>query len=141
MYRSLTILGGMLKAIEKIRNAKKGDQSSPRGLIVDLHPNRPDYRGFHLQGQEKPISMQADPSFVEMEAAGAKIETNSTPHAILDNMFLISGEIPRVTPYELGLKGGVRFFKSANKWEKDEAIADERLLMCNLKGTDVISHS
>ena len=125
----------MLKAIRMIHDAKKKDPSSPGGLVVDVHPKRPDYRGFQFPGQTKPISLQADPTFAEMEAAGAKIEKSSTPHTILDNMFLISGEIPRVTPYEPGLRGGVRFFESTKKWEKDEAIADERLLMCNLKGT------
>jgi hypothetical protein len=49
-------------------------------------------------------------------------------------MFLISGMIPRVTPYEIGVVRGIRFHSSSNSWEKDEMIADERLLMCNLKG-------
>jgi 7,8-dihydropterin-6-yl-methyl-4-(beta-D-ribofuranosyl)aminobenzene 5'-phosphate synthase len=50
-------------------------------------------------------------------------------------MFLVSGEIPRVTEYETGVKNGIRFEKSTGKWEKDESIIDERFLMCNLKGT------
>jgi 7,8-dihydropterin-6-yl-methyl-4-(beta-D-ribofuranosyl)aminobenzene 5'-phosphate synthase len=118
-----------------IRDAQEQDPATPGGLIVDLHPERPDYRGFQFPGQ-MPVSLQADPTFAEIEAAGAKIEKSSKPHTVLDNMFLVSGEIPRVTPYETGLKAGVRFFDSTKKWEKDEEMADERLLMCNVKGTD-----
>jgi 7,8-dihydropterin-6-yl-methyl-4-(beta-D-ribofuranosyl)aminobenzene 5'-phosphate synthase len=80
-----------------IRDAQEQDPTTPGGLIVDLHPERPDYRGFQFPGQE-PVSLQAVPTFAEIEAAGAKIEKSSKPHTVLDNMFLISGEIPRVTP-------------------------------------------
>lgn len=50
-------------------------------------------------------------------------------------MFLLSGMIPRVTPYENGLKGAMRYDRDEAEWFSDEQIADERLLMCNLKGT------
>lgn len=54
-------------------------------------------------------------------------------------MFLISGEIPRVTSYENGIKGGIRFEEEEEggegKWVKAEEILDERFLVVNLKGT------
>jgi hypothetical protein len=49
-------------------------------------------------------------------------------------MFLISGFIPRVTPYEKGVIRGIRFNGATGSWETDELIEDERLVMCNLKG-------
>jgi 7,8-dihydropterin-6-yl-methyl-4-(beta-D-ribofuranosyl)aminobenzene 5'-phosphate synthase len=52
-------------------------------------------------------------------------------------MFLISGEIPRVTSYETGFKNGIAFFESKKSWVKDELISDERFLMCNVKGKRV----
>jgi 7,8-dihydropterin-6-yl-methyl-4-(beta-D-ribofuranosyl)aminobenzene 5'-phosphate synthase len=127
------LAGGMIRAIEMITDAKKSNPSgwsSP--VVVDLHPARPEYRGF--MAGPNPISMQADPTFAEIEEAGGKVEKNADAHTVLDDMFLVSGMIPRVTPYEKGVMNGIRFESEKRGWEKDEEIADERFLMCNLKG-------
>jgi 7,8-dihydropterin-6-yl-methyl-4-(beta-D-ribofuranosyl)aminobenzene 5'-phosphate synthase len=120
-----------------IKDAKKAKGIDDANLVVDLHPNRPDYRGIMVG--PTPYSLQPDPTFEEIRAAGAIVETSSKSHTVLDSMFLVSGEIPRVTPYENGIKNGVRFLGSENKWEKDELIMDERFLMCNVKGK--VAHS
>lgn len=52
-------------------------------------------------------------------------------------MFLVSGEIPRVTPYEKGLRFGVRYEGEKEEWEEDTKMADERFLMCKIKGKTV----
>lgn len=126
----------MLRAIRMIKDAQKtASNDNGRGdeeLVIDLHASRPDYRGFTI-GTET-ISLEADPTFEEIESAGGKVEKSTSPHTVLDDMFLISGEIPRVTEYETGLKHAVRYDQSTEKWEKDEMIADERLLVCNVKG-------
>jgi 7,8-dihydropterin-6-yl-methyl-4-(beta-D-ribofuranosyl)aminobenzene 5'-phosphate synthase len=127
----------MLRAIRLINEAKTAQPGNLEGLTVDLHPSRPEYRGIMAT---QPISLEADPTFDEMEAAGATVAKNAEPHTILDDMFLVSGMIPRVTPYEKGVIKGIRFYSSSNSWEKDELIADERLVMCNLKGVDITSH-
>lgn len=126
------IIGGMLKAIQMIREAKEEKGLSDTGVVVDLHPSRPDYRGLGIG--DNIISLQADPTFEEIGNAGATIDKHSEAHTVLDDMFLISGEIPRVTPYEHGLKNAMRFDKDDGEWFSDEMIADERFLMCNLKG-------
>ena len=79
--------------------------------------------------------MEADPTFAEIEAAGGRVIKNGEAHTILDDMFLVSGEIPRVTPYETGLRRGIRFNTETKAWEKDELVLDERFLMCNIAGT------
>lgn len=122
----------MLKAIRMIKDAKQAKGLSDTSLVVDVHPSRPDYRGFGMG--ETIVSLEADPSFGEMEEAGATIDKNSETHTVLDDMFLISGEIPRVTSYENGLKGALRFDSEEGDWFSDEMINDERFLMCNLKG-------
>lgn len=130
--------GGLLEAIRMIRQGKnRGD-----ALVVDIHADRPKYRGFRA-GPESDIivSMEANPSFDELAAAGSIVMKSTNSHTILDNMFLISGEIPRVTPYEVGMKGGVQFNEITNEWVKDELIMDERLLMCNLKGSRFLLNS
>lgn len=78
--------------------------------------------------------MEADPTFAEIEKAGGIVDKNDKAHTILDGMFRVSGEIPRVTPYEVGLRFGMRYEEDKGRWEQDEKMADERFLMCNLKG-------
>ena len=120
--------GGMLKAIKLINEAKpNGEQVS-----TDLHPSRPDYRGIMAVA---PISLEADPTFDEIDAAGGSVVKNNQPHTVLDDMFLISGEIPRTTAYEQGLPRGIRFHASEGVWKKDNLIMDERFVMCRLKGS------
>ncbi|EGC48540.1 metallo-beta-lactamase [Histoplasma capsulatum var. duboisii H88] len=131
--------GGMLKAIQMIKEAKTKKGSSSDDLVVDLHPSRPDYRGIRMPSEI--VSLEADPTFEEIEQAGAKVEKHSEAHTVLDNMFLISGEIPRETEYEIGLKFGVRFHKDSGKWESDELINDERFLACNIKGKGIVVFS
>lgn len=101
-------------------------------VVVDLHPDRPDYRGLALGDQI--VSLQADPRFEELEEAGALVDKNQDAHAVLDNLFLVSGYIPRTTKYERGLRNAMRFDNDDKDWVSDESIADERFLACNIKG-------
>lgn len=99
---------------------------------MDVHPVRPAYRGVQA---DRPISLEADPSFEEMEASGGTLLKSNQPHTVLDDFFLVSGEIPRKTSYEDGIHGGLRFNDSTKQWEEDTLIMEERYVMCNLKGT------
>jgi 7,8-dihydropterin-6-yl-methyl-4-(beta-D-ribofuranosyl)aminobenzene 5'-phosphate synthase len=114
-----------------INEARQAENRSDE-LVVDLHPDRPVYRGIALP--EHIISLEADPTFEELEAAGSFVDKRSEPHTVLDGFFLVSGEIPRVTPYETGLRNAVRYDPDENDWFSDESITDERSLICNLKG-------
>lgn len=117
-----------------VKEAKQA-QGKPGDLIADLHPDRPAYRGIAPPTlPENIISLQADPTFEELSDAGAVVDKHDESHTALDDMFLISGEIPRVTPYETGLRNAVRFDPAEKEWISDELIADERFLACNLKG-------
>ncbi|GKZ17171.1 hypothetical protein AbraIFM66951_001660 [Aspergillus brasiliensis] len=130
--------GGLQRAIEMITAAKKeanGTSSAP-ATIIDLHPDRPDYRGMAIG--HNIISLQADPTFEELEAAGGVVQKHADAHTILDDFFFISGEIPRRTAYEHGLKGGMRFDAEEKDWFSDEGIADERFLMCRLKDKGIV---
>lgn len=125
----------MLRAIRMIKEAKERNGQSNHDLIVDLHPDRPDYRGFSMG--DKIISLEADPTFDEITAAGATVQKHDKAHTVLDDMFLISGQIRRQTPYETGLHSAVRYVKEDNEWVSDEKIEDERLLACHVKGTSI----
>jgi 7,8-dihydropterin-6-yl-methyl-4-(beta-D-ribofuranosyl)aminobenzene 5'-phosphate synthase len=120
----------MLRVIKLIKRACESANKRMQ-LIIDLHSDRPKYRGFKTPMGL--ISLQADPTFNEIHQAGGLVETSEELHTILDNMFLVSGEIPRQTSYELGLRRGMRF-DDLHGWTEDELIRDERFLMCKLKG-------
>ncbi|KAJ5619854.1 hypothetical protein N7510_003838 [Penicillium lagena] len=126
--------GGMLKAISIINGQKA--PSKPK-VVVDLHPDRPAYRGVKSPTGGI-ISLEADPSFNAIEAAGAVLVKSDKVHSILDGTFLVSGEIPRVTDYETGMQRAVRFMPETKEWVTDMAITDERLVMCNLKGKGLV---
>ncbi|PWY92794.1 metallo-beta-lactamase superfamily protein [Aspergillus heteromorphus CBS 117.55] len=131
--------GGLQRAIQMITSARQSTSNSHgdgHGPIVDVHPDRPDYRGMAIG--ENIISLQADPTFAELKEAGGVVEKHDDGHTVLDDFFFVSGEIPRRTGYEMGLRGGMRFDKDEGDWFSDEGIADERFLMCNLKGKGIV---
>ncbi|KAF4636714.1 hypothetical protein G7Y89_g1364 [Cudoniella acicularis] len=122
-------------AVEMISEAKKASNSSSSAVIVDLHSDRPEFRGFMVA---HPVAMPADPTFDEIRAVGGAVFKSSGPHTVLDDKFLISGNIPWSAAYETGLQNGIRISDLAKGWEKDEEMADERFLMCNLKGKGIV---
>ncbi|KAI0181886.1 Metallo-hydrolase/oxidoreductase [Hypoxylon sp. FL1284] len=130
--------GGILSAVRMIEAAKeKKEDVAAAGsdkVVVDLHPDRPDCRGIMASA---PISLEPDPTFAEIEGAGAAVFASGNAHTVLDDTFLVSGSIPRRTSYEGGIRGGIRL-TSEGSWEKDELIMDERLVMCNLKGRGLV---
>lgn len=133
-------IGGMLKAIQMVIEQVQLENDMPslkekKKVGVDLHPSRPTYRGFNFGDQT--ISLPADPTILEIQDAGGIPLFNTEPHTILEDMFLVSGYIPGVVPYETGLRNGLRFNEDSGLWVEDEAIADERFLMCNLKGNTI----
>lgn len=127
----------MLAAVRTINAAKAAHHHQPPAVTVDLHPDRPDYRGFRTPSGDV-VSLEADPTFGAIEAAGGAVEKSDAAHCVLGGFFLASGAIPRRTAYENGIRGGVRYVAAKGAWEPDEAIADERLVMCRLKGKGLV---
>ncbi|KAI1490578.1 Metallo-hydrolase/oxidoreductase [Biscogniauxia mediterranea] len=129
--------GGMISAVRMIETAKQGrpgEHADNSKVVVDLHPDRPNFRGIMAQ---EPISLEADPTFAEVEEAGATVFKSDEAHTVLEDTFLVSGSIPRLTPYETGIPGGIRF-TADEQWVPDELIMEERLVMCNLKGKGLV---
>ncbi|KAF9872554.1 metallo-beta-lactamase superfamily protein [Colletotrichum karsti] len=129
--------GGMLKALDLISDNRREKSIDLPPIVVDLHPSRPDYRGAHVPGLPI-ISLEADPSFQEIERHNGVVVKNDQSHTVLQDTFLISGEIPKVTGYEAGFKFGVRYNSKKGVWEDDENMLDERILLCRLKGKGIV---
>jgi hypothetical protein len=50
---------------------------------------------------------------------------------VADGLAYVSGEIPRITPFESGLPGQHRKTLDGMGWELDELIMDERFVAAN----------
>jgi 7,8-dihydropterin-6-yl-methyl-4-(beta-D-ribofuranosyl)aminobenzene 5'-phosphate synthase len=122
--------GGMISALRLIYQANGGKRVPVHvneGMFVD--------RGMDMGGIFLPFD--SVPSAADMETAGGDIVSNPDPHTALDDMFYVSGEIPRVTPYEVGLPPShVR--KTGQGWEPDRLIMDERYLAVHVQGKGII---
>jgi 7,8-dihydropterin-6-yl-methyl-4-(beta-D-ribofuranosyl)aminobenzene 5'-phosphate synthase len=127
--------GGMLEAVRQVRRAR------PQGTLpCYLHPGM-----FRQRGQRQPsggvLAMAPIPQPEDYRAAGATPLLATAPQTALDGLFYVSGEIPRVTPYEKGLPPHVRRTENGRDWEPDPWIMDERFLAVHVrdKGLAVFS--
>ncbi len=122
--------GGRLRAIDMIRSDGKN-----RDLPYSAHPDM-----FRPRGRQLPdggiMPMEDVPSVAELTAHGARVVATRTPQAPLDGMFYVSGEIPRVTPFETGLP--FHYAKTENGWEPDPWIIDERWLAVHVAGKGLV---
>jgi 7,8-dihydropterin-6-yl-methyl-4-(beta-D-ribofuranosyl)aminobenzene 5'-phosphate synthase len=125
--------GGMLRAFDLIRADGRN-----RDLPYYAHPGMFRTRGRKMpDGEMQP--MEDVPSVADLTAHGARVVNTRDPQALLDDMFYLSGEIPRVTPFETGLPG--HFAKTENGWEPDPWIIDERWLGVNVAGKGLVVFS
>jgi 7,8-dihydropterin-6-yl-methyl-4-(beta-D-ribofuranosyl)aminobenzene 5'-phosphate synthase len=123
--------GGMLKALDLIRSRNGGGT-----VPYYAHPGMFCTRARKLpDGQMLPS--KDVPSIDALVAHGANVINSREPQSFLDDMFYVSGEIPRVTPFETGLAG--HFQKTADgRWEPDPWLMDERFLAVNVAGKGLV---
>ena len=57
---------------------------------------------------------------------------------LLEDLFYLSGEIPRVTPYERGLLSHMQRSGDGSSWEPDPWIMDERYVAAHIKNKGII---
>lgn len=125
--------GGMLRALDMIGAGRKDD-----GLPFYAHPGM-----FRSRGRQLPdggvLPMEDVPSVADLTAHGARVVATREPQNLLDGMFYVSGEIPRVTPFEKGLP--FHMVKTDTGWEEDPWIVDERWLAVNVAGRGLVVFS
>jgi 7,8-dihydropterin-6-yl-methyl-4-(beta-D-ribofuranosyl)aminobenzene 5'-phosphate synthase len=125
--------GGMLHAIDMIRADGKN-----RDLPYYAHPDMFRTRGRQLPDGEI-MPMEDVPSIQELTSHGARVVSTREPQAFLDDMFFLSGEIPRVTSFEQGLP--LHFVKTDKGWEPDPWLIDERWLGVDVAGKGLVVFS
>lgn len=124
--------GGMLKALDLIR-ARNGGQTLP----YYAHPGMFRSRARRLPSGRMLPSKDV-PSIHALSAHGARVIHTVEPHVFLDGMFSVSGEIPRVTPFEQGLAEHYQRTVDGEGWEPDPWIRDERSLIVLLEGKGLV---
>jgi 7,8-dihydropterin-6-yl-methyl-4-(beta-D-ribofuranosyl)aminobenzene 5'-phosphate synthase len=127
--------GGLPRALGLI-NAGNGGQAIP----LYLHPGM-----FHERGTKQSdggvMPMESVPPPRDWRDFGADPIVTDQPATVLDDLFYISGEIPRLTPYERGFAEQVRRTAPDAPWEPDPLLMDERFMAVNVKGKGLIVFS
>ena len=124
--------GAMLRALELIR-ARNGGRAVPTYMHPDIYRRR-GVKGAH--GAMLP--MEDVPSAESLERAGATLVHSREPQRILDNLFYVSGEIPRVTKFETGLPGHHRRTADDSDWEPDPLLMDERFVAVRVRDKGIL---
>ena len=124
--------GGLPMAFDLIRKSNNG-----RSVPCYVHPGMFRQRAIPLPGGGL-LPIRDIPSPDELSAKGAGVIATAEPQTLLDEMFFLSGEIPRVTPYEIGLPGHMRRSEDGKSWEPDPLIMDERFVAIHVKDKGIV---
>ena len=124
--------GAMLRALHLI-----GERNGGRRVPYYAHPGMFRSRASRApDGSMRP--MEDVPSVADLTAMGAEVVNTSAPQRILDGAAYVSGEIPRITPFERGLPGQHRRTADGLGWELDELLLDERFVAVNVAGKGLV---
>jgi 7,8-dihydropterin-6-yl-methyl-4-(beta-D-ribofuranosyl)aminobenzene 5'-phosphate synthase len=121
---------GLLKAVELIR-----EQNGQRSVPLHLHPGVFVHRALQLASGER-LPLQDVPSAEALSESGYLLVESSKEEEILDEVFFLSGEIPR-TSFERGMGNQVRLMPSGN-WEPDPLVLDERFMLAHIRGKGLV---
>jgi 7,8-dihydropterin-6-yl-methyl-4-(beta-D-ribofuranosyl)aminobenzene 5'-phosphate synthase len=123
--------GGLPEAIRLVTSAS--------GRAVPCHVNEGMFatRAMRLpNGEVLPFEDVARPE--QLARLGAAVVSSGEARAIMEQMFYLSGEIPRLTRYERGLPAHVRLAGDGASWQPDPLIADERYVAAHVKGKGIV---
>jgi len=124
--------GGLVEAVRQVVAANGG-----RRLECHVNPGMFVPRGT-LRHSGEPLPQKAVPSPGELADAGAIVINEPAARRLLSDCFYLSGEIPRVTPYEKGLPGHLKRTDDGKGWEPDPWIMDERYVAVHVKGKGAV---
>ena len=118
--------GGLLAAVQAVARAR-GD----KGVRCFVHPGMFAQRASQRPNGELYVhELVPDPE--KLGKAGADVVNTREPQVIGD-AFFVSGEIPRLTKYEVGLPGHLRRSDDDRSWEPDPLLMDERFISVHVK--------
>ncbi len=127
--------GGIPRALGMILGANGG-----RAVPLYLHPGM-----FRPRGQRQTdggvLPMDPIPTPDQWMLFGAEPVITAEPQTILDDMFWVSGEIPRRTAYEQGVATQVCRLAEGADWTPDPLLTDERFLAVHVRGKGLVVFS
>jgi len=127
--------GGLPRALAMIRAA---GGSGPVPLF--LHPAMFQERGFRMpDGGVSPAEPFPTPQ--QWADFGAQPVVTTEPATCLDDLFFISGEIPRVTAYEKGFDQQVHRAAADAPWQPEPLMIDERFVAVHVRGKGLVVFS
>jgi len=124
--------GGLPAAVRLAETA-----NCKRSVPVFVHPEMFRQRAITLaSGAILPI--KAIPNPQELSQLGANVLSSTESQGLCDDFFWMSGEIPRVTPYEKGFPGHLRRSEDGSSWEPDPLIMDERFVAVRVRDKGIV---
>ncbi|MCC7080890.1 MAG: MBL fold metallo-hydrolase [Burkholderiales bacterium] len=124
--------GGLPEALRLVVSANGGNPVPfhvNEGMFVTRGMRQPD-------GCVIPAERVMDPA--DLARRGATIVSSADARVIAEELFYVSGEIPRVTAYERGLAQHVRLKPDGVAWEPDPLILDERYVAAHVAGKGIV---
>ncbi|KTD30687.1 MBL fold metallo-hydrolase [Legionella maceachernii] len=125
--------GGFLEALKLIKS-----KNAQQKVVFHLNSEMFHQRALKLDGHIHPF--KRIPSVEELENLGAELVVSGQARSLLDKMFYLSGEIPRVTPYEKGFPEHVKQLPN-QEWVSDPLIMDERFLAVHVRNKGLVVFS
>jgi 7,8-dihydropterin-6-yl-methyl-4-(beta-D-ribofuranosyl)aminobenzene 5'-phosphate synthase len=124
--------GGLPEAIRLVTSANGGKPVPCHvndGMFVTRASRLPDGRVQLWEDVAKPL---------QLSRLGASVVNSPDARLVMEQMFYLSGEIPRVTPYEQGFPPQVKLADDGSSWEPDPLILDERYVAAHVKGKGIV---
>ncbi|TFG12382.1 MBL fold metallo-hydrolase [Candidatus Thorarchaeota archaeon] len=121
--------GGLLWLLERVKT---------QGLPVYIHPRMFLPKSVHTQedGNVRIRELDSIPSRDEILEHGGTLMDSSKAKTIHNDLLLISGEVPRRTPYETGFPGHHALVNG--KWEDDHSLIEDQFVAAKTKNGLVI---
>jgi 7,8-dihydropterin-6-yl-methyl-4-(beta-D-ribofuranosyl)aminobenzene 5'-phosphate synthase len=123
--------GALLKALALVRQRRDG-----AAIPTHMHPGMYATRATKAaDGSFRPFEDVPNPQ--QLAEGGAQVVHATAPQLVLGDCFFISGEIPRLTSFEIGLPGQHRR-TTDGAWEPDPLIMDERYVAVAIRGKGLL---
>jgi len=119
--------GAMPRALQMITQENGG-----RNVPVYMHPEMFGLRATRTKDGGL-FPMEKVPAVDVLAGCGGDVVVTRDAQSVLGDAFFISGEIPRVTPFERGMPGQHRQAADGT-WVKDELLPDERFVSVHIAG-------
>ncbi len=127
--------GGLVEAVRLIFRANGGKRVPVHlneSMLVSRANTLPN--GSYLPYKDVPTP-------AELEQAGGSVVVSPEERLLLEGLLYLSGEIPRLTSYEIGYPGHMKRSDDGESWEPDPLIKDERYLAVNVKDKGIVVFS